>query len=150
MDYVTRQFIHLAHKLRDDFRKQLSGVEKALKEISGQIKSYSRGTASHQDSKKTDPPIACIVHRPQAEIDNEESRNARHEERDRNRLFLEAIGVVVAFVVAFATLGQLILTKRAVKIAAVSANAAQESAKASRDAVEVSRKSFETSVESSA
>ena len=88
------------------------------------------------------------MHRPQAEIDNEEAHDSRKEARDRQRLVIEAAGLGVAVILAFATVGLWVQTRISTHIAALAADAAQRSAKASEEAIETTKHSVDASIQS--
>jgi len=137
MDYLT--------KLSDALRS-LGLLHGDIEKIGSQIETAASEYKTNRQKDQPTPVVNAVLHRPQAEIDQENSRAARHETRDTNRLRLETWGVVVGAIVAFATLGQLYLTKRAVNIAAISADAAQKGAAASQESVSATRQSIESSV----
>jgi hypothetical protein len=133
-------------KLSDALRS-LGLLHSDIEKISNQIETATSEHKSNSDKEQPAPVVNAVLHRPQAEVDNENARAARHETRDANRLRLETWGVAVGAIVAFATIGQLFLTTKAVRIAATSANAAQKSAAASEGQVEVTKKSIQATVD---
>jgi hypothetical protein len=97
--------------------------------------------------EKPQPVVFGEIHRPQAEIDNEEGRESHNEKRDRARLVVEVLGLGVAYVIAVAAIHQLTLTRDAVKIAAVSAKASERSASASEAQANAARSAIESTIE---
>ena len=127
--------------------RSLGLLHSDIEKIGGQIEAATSEYKANNDKEQSAPVVNAVLHRPQTEIDNDEARATRHETRDTNRLRLETLAVVVGGVVAMATLGQLILTKRAVSIAAQSADAAQRSAQASESAVQATKQSIQSQID---
>jgi hypothetical protein len=89
MDYVTRQFIVLAKKLRADFRKSLASLGIDLHHIKDAIQSIDKNTHAYQQKEQSKPEVIAILHEPEG---TEAKRHAAHtgtQRRDRVRLFVE-------------------------------------------------------------
>jgi len=126
-----------------DALRSLGLLHSDIEKISNQIESATTEYKAQNDKEQSAPVVNAVLHRPQTEIDSEEARAARQETRDTNRLRLEAAAVIAGGIVAIATLGQLMLTKRAVNIAAVSADAAQKGVNATQQSIETTVKQFQ-------
>jgi hypothetical protein len=122
-------------KLADALRS-LGLLHSDIEKIGSQIETATSEYKTYRDKEQPAPVVTAILHRPQAEIDDEHARETRYETRDTNRLRLETWGVTVGAIVAFATIGQLFLTSRAVRIAAKSATAAQQTVQATKQSIE--------------
>jgi hypothetical protein len=114
MDFVTQQFIAVKKNL-------LATLEK----ISSQIEAATSEYRAHSTHNHAPQLLTAELRRPQSEIDNEETRQARKETRDRQRLTVEVVGIALASIVVFANIFLWIETRKAVRVAAVSADAAQ-------------------------
>ena len=108
-------------------QRSLGLLHNDIEKISGKIEAATSEYKANQEKEKTAPVVTAILRRPQSEVDEDNARATRHEARDANRLRVETWGIAIGAIVAVATLGQLMLTSRAVRIAAISANAAQQS-----------------------
>jgi hypothetical protein len=122
-------------------------VHSDIEKISGQIESATREYKAQHDKEQSPPVVNAVLRRPQSEIDEENARARRHEGRDSARLTVETIGLVLGTVLAIATIGQWIVTKEAVRIAAKSANAAERGAEASEKQVEATQASIHATVD---
>jgi hypothetical protein len=125
----------LLNRLHDDLVKIGSSVETTAAE-------YKAENAKDKPA----PVITSVLHRPQAEIDNEEAREARQEGRDNVRLTVEVIGLGVAGILAVATIGLWLVTRESTRIAGIAADAAQRSAKASELQVMATQESIHATV----
>ena len=147
MDYVTRQFINLAKKLRKDFNRLLPSLQRSIEKISTKIESTSAKNQSREQQPATLPPVIFgELRRPQAEIDQEETRYSHNEERetrkegrDRTRIVFEAGGLLVATILAGANIGLWLVTKEV-------SNATRDAAAAANAQVQATRTSIEATV----
>jgi cytoskeletal protein RodZ len=120
-----------------------------IEKISGQVKSATAEYKAEHDKEKAPPVVNAVLSRPQAEVDEERTRETHKEERDSKRLTIETVGLWIAVVLAVATVGLWIVTKQAANTAAIAAKAAQQSAAASQEGVEINKRSIESSIAAS-
>jgi hypothetical protein len=150
---VTRRFIVLTRKLRDDVRNALPLLRTEIEKICRRIEA---NTAEHHAANEKEPTpqvVTALLSRSQSEIDKEETnaahqekRATRHERRDIRRLQIETLALGLGAILAAATIGQWIVTKQAVRIAAKSADAAQRGAAASETQVKATQESIHATV----
>jgi hypothetical protein len=98
MDFVTRQFIVLVKRLRDDVRKLLSSVGRDLHEIKNAIQSVDKNTQAYQQREQPKPEVVAIPHEPEAKQAERHAANCGTKRRDRVRLVVEWL---TFFAVAF-------------------------------------------------
>jgi hypothetical protein len=137
------QIISLVKK----FHESLNPTREVLEKISSQIDTATAEYKAENAKEKPTPVIRGVLNRPQAEIDNEESRHTRHEGRDRVRLIVEVIALGIGAIVAGANVLLWIQTREATRIASISASAALKGADAAADQVSATKQSIEASIE---
>jgi hypothetical protein len=105
--YYGKLLRHIAEALRELPREIQGGIDKISSKIDAAAARYNNVTPM--------PTIVGTLHRPQAEIDQEEAREARKEIRDsraegreRRRLWIESIGLLLTAILVIANIGVLI------------------------------------------
>jgi hypothetical protein len=98
MDYVARQFINLAKKLRKELRKSLSDLSSALYKQTKAI----RESSERQDNKESPrQEIVAIVNLPESVEVHQNECDTRTERRYRNRtLFVSALTLIAIVIYA--------------------------------------------------
>jgi hypothetical protein len=100
MDYVTRQFINLAKKLRAELRKLLSELHSALQKQTEAIREFSRAVTA---KNSVPPEITTVVHLPEnIKVTKGEPDATKDEGYQRATLWLSALTLVS--VVVYSTL----------------------------------------------
>ena len=127
--------------------RTLDQLHHDLDRIGASIDSATAEYTAQNGKEKLAPVVRAELYRAQSEVDNEGSRASRHEERDRIRLGVEKLGVLIAVVLAAASILQWIETRRAVNVAVVSAVAAQRGAAASEEQAQAARLATQATVD---
>lgn len=89
MDYVTRQFINLTKKLRDDFRKSLTSLGIDLHDIKNAIQSIDKNAQAQQQKEQPKPEVVAILHEPESVQAQRKADGDGTKRRDRIRLLVE-------------------------------------------------------------
>jgi len=129
-------------------RSLLNRLHDDLVKIGGSVEAAAAEYKSENGKEKPAPVVTSVLHRPKPEIEEENARHARHTARDRVRLAVECLALVVGAVVAFANVQLWIQTRESTRIAGIAAKAAQEGAKASADQSEATKQSIQATVNS--
>lgn len=118
-------------------------LRKAIEEVASKIETATSEYKNENSKPKPDPTIHAVLNRPQVEIEQEntrytqhEQREGRHEGRDRVRLLVEAVALMIGAAVAVANIALWVQTRRATEIAKISAEAAKKSASAAESQAE--------------
>jgi hypothetical protein len=127
--------------------KTLDQFHRDLDRIGSSIDSATAEYNAQKSNEEPAPLVRAELYRAQSEVDNEEFRASRHEERDRVRLQVEALGAVIAGILAIASILQWIETRHAVNVATISAVAAQKGAAASEDQAKAARLATQATVD---
>jgi hypothetical protein len=135
--------------------RSLGLLHRDIEKISSQIEAYTAQHHSEQSREQPDPKPPLLVRlEPQTKSDEENARESARESRDTQRLGVESGGLriailalIVSSVVASANILQWAETRRAVALAAISADASQQSAKASQEGIEINKKLMESSID---
>ena len=91
MDFVTRQFIVLAKKLREDVRHAASSLRVDLNHIQNAVESINETAQAYEHKEQPKPELFAVLHTPEAEETEHKAHNKRSQRRDRIRLFIECL-----------------------------------------------------------
>jgi hypothetical protein len=89
MDYVARQFINLAKKLRKDLRKPLASLSIDLHHIKDAIRSIDKNTKAKQNEDGPQQKMVAVVHEPETTKNKDTTHDNGTKRRDRIRLLVE-------------------------------------------------------------
>jgi hypothetical protein len=137
-DFVTRQFIELAKKLRKDFRKALSLFGGDLREIKISIQSIDKNTYAYQTKEPPKPELAAVLHG--AEGADKERRGTRR--RDRIRLLVEWLTLLAVAGYGLVAYFQLQAMIRATNASERAATAAEGGLTTTRTALNVGERAY--------
>jgi len=134
--------------------RSLGLLHSDIDKISSQIESATAEYKANNEKDKPAPVVNAVMARSQAEIDEENAREGRHETRaartewrDNKRLQVETAALILGGILAVATIGQWIVTKEAVRVAARSAAASERSAAASESQARTTQESVQSTVD---
>jgi hypothetical protein len=133
MDYVTRQFINLAKKLRKELRAAVSSLDNGLKNQSKAIRESNDANKQRNDTQSI---LRAEFKIPQSERYKQETKDARESIIDHWKLYVEIVGILV--IIAYTTVAAFQL--REMHEALVAAN---RSASAAETANTNSQKQFQ-------
>jgi hypothetical protein len=120
-----------------------------IKQVGRQIETAAREHQAEEEKRVSSPVVVnAVLQRAESEVNAEESRQTRHEGRDRIRLLIECLGLGIAGILALANVGLWIVTISAAHATRDAADAAQRGAAASEAQAEATKESIQSTVQS--